>query len=224
MDRRALPRICAHAGCEGLATDGLEALEAGIAAGADAVEVDLRFTADGVAVLSHEPLDRRSSPPPLLEPILVALARFPLVEINVDVKELANLVRFPCPLTRGDVVNPFYCTGLERRQIRSFQKGCPGMAAAVNDLPWWFGLVSKRSRVDLLKRLRDQGIVALNLPYLLVDETLMEASREAGLPVRVWTVDDASTVDRLVALGVESITTHRVTELRRTLPRCSRGE
>jgi len=213
VDQRTVPRICAHAGCEGLPLDGGEALEAGIAAGADVVEVDLRFTPDGVAVSSHDPLHRRSTPPVPVEPILAALARHPHIAINVDVKELANMVHFPNPFTRGEVVNPFHCTGLVYRQIDAFQKGCPGLACAVNDLPWWFGLVSKKTRVDALKRLRDEGIVALNLSYRRVDEALMEVSRQAGLPVRVWTVDEPAAMDAMIALGVDSITTHRVSVL-----------
>lgn len=209
------PRICAHAGCEGLPMDSLEAIEAGIGAGAEVVELDVRFTADGRAVLSHDPVVLRPDGRLYtLEEALRLLASFPQVEINVDVKEPGPLASFSTPITRGEVVNPLYCTGLKAHQLPAFRKGCPHLAHTVDDLPWWFAFGSKTARVDVLKRYRDAGVLALNLSYHLVDEALMETSRLAGFPVRVWTADDPAVMRRMIGLGVESITTNRVSVLR----------
>lgn len=212
------PLICAHAGCEGLPLDGLEAVEAGIEAGADFVELDLRFTADGTAVLAHDALrgeaHRRLR---TLDEALAVLARHPKVGLNIDVKDLRGLAEFPTPLTRGEVPNPFYCTGLKARQLPLFRKVCPGLAHTVDDLPWWFRFASPRARVSVLARYRAAGALALNLSYTLVDEALMAASQAAGLPVRVWTVDDLPALRRMIDLGVEAITTNRVVELARML-------
>jgi len=208
------PRICAHAGCEGLPMDGLDAIEAGIQAGADFVELDLRFTRDGLAVLGHDPVVSRA---PAGLTTLDLLARHPGVVVNIDVKELSALVRHPTRLTKGSVPNPTYYTGLKSHQLATFRRGCPGAAHTVDNLPWWFGFGSTEARVAHLKRLKGAGVLALNLSYLLVDERLMDASRRAGLPVRVWTVDDKQNMARMAALGVEVITTNRVTELRKVL-------
>jgi len=212
------PQICAHAGCEGLPMDGLDAIEAGIQAGAHFVELDLRFTPDGLAVLSHDPVGSRvAARLTTLDRALDLLARHPGVGINVDVKDLSSLISCPTRLTRGEVPNAVYYTGLKSRQLRRFQKGCPGLAHTVDNLPWWFPLASANARTAHLTRLKEAGVVALNLSYVLVDERLMDASRQSGLPVRVWTVDDKQAMARMAALGVEVITTNRVTELRQVL-------
>ena len=44
--------ITAHSGCMGYPDNSIEAMEAGIAVGANIVEFDLYFTADGTPVLS----------------------------------------------------------------------------------------------------------------------------------------------------------------------------
>ena len=48
------PFITAHTGCEGTPRNSLASIVAGIAAGADAVEVDVRATSDGYPVLVHD--------------------------------------------------------------------------------------------------------------------------------------------------------------------------
>ena len=45
--------ITAHEGCEGSPSNTLESVQAGINAGADIIEVDVRSTKDSIAVLSH---------------------------------------------------------------------------------------------------------------------------------------------------------------------------
>jgi len=52
----AAPLIAAHRGLVGarVSENGLEAIQAAAAAGLDAVEIDLRTTADGVIILSHD--------------------------------------------------------------------------------------------------------------------------------------------------------------------------
>lgn len=216
MNATAKPRICAHAGCEGLPLDGLEALEAGIAAGADLVEIDLRYTADGVPVLSHDPLGPRPHAALVtLDQALERLALHPGVGINVDVKELSSLVRYPARLV--GVPNAVYCTGMKSWQLPRFRGACPDLDHTVDNLPWWFAWASRGDRVKALTLHRKAGVLALNLSYRLVDQALMEASREAGLPVRVWTVDDPAAMEKMIALGVEVITTNQVARLRSLL-------
>ena len=48
------PLITAHAGCMGTVPNSPESLEVAFASGADIVEVDVRVTRDGVAVLAHD--------------------------------------------------------------------------------------------------------------------------------------------------------------------------
>jgi len=49
-----LPLVTAHSGCEDTPENSLESLMAGIAAGADTVEIDVRATRDGTPILMHD--------------------------------------------------------------------------------------------------------------------------------------------------------------------------
>jgi len=60
MKSTLIPAVCAHAGCEDTPRDGLESIAAGIAAGADGVEIDLRFGPRGEPVLFGTPEGERS--------------------------------------------------------------------------------------------------------------------------------------------------------------------
>jgi glycerophosphoryl diester phosphodiesterase len=46
-------------------------------------------------------------------------------------------------------------------------------------------------------------------PVPLVTGRFVRAAHRAGLPVYVWTIDDAPTMRRLLALGVDAIMTNR---------------
>ena len=56
------PRVCAHRGwSKALPENTLSAFGAAIALGADEIEMDIRFTADGIPVVSHDPVLERVS-------------------------------------------------------------------------------------------------------------------------------------------------------------------
>ena len=62
------------------------------------------------------------------------------------------------------------------------------------------------------------GHVALQIPMsaagiVIVDEQLVSAAHQAGMAVHVWTVNDASTMDELIELGVDGIITDLPTQL-----------
>jgi glycerophosphoryl diester phosphodiesterase len=52
------------------------------------------------------------------------------------------------------------------------------------------------------------GHVALHPWDYLVDDALLEAAREQGLEVNVWTVDDPDRMAQLVAMGVHGLCTN----------------
>lgn len=205
------PWICAHAGCEGTPLNSLESIAAGLQAGADVVELDLRFTSDGRAVLSHDRVKSRPRSPLVpLDQALGLLAQYPHVAINFDIKELQRLARFPNPLTQGTVVNPVYCTGLRGHQLGRFRSLCPGVDYALTFLPWWFALVPQGVRIGYLRRQKRAGATALNVSVRVVGPELLEAARCVGLAVGVWTIDAPEELSRLANLGVDGITTNQV--------------
>ena len=81
------PYITAHSGCENTPDNSLESVRAGMALGADFVEVDVRLDPDGVPRLSHDmPADYGRLP--TLEAVFRVVAGSPC-GVNCDLKESA---------------------------------------------------------------------------------------------------------------------------------------
>jgi glycerophosphoryl diester phosphodiesterase len=59
-------------------------------------------------------------------------------------------------------------------------------------------------------------------PISLVTRRFVEAAHRAGLPVHVWTIDDAPAMRRLLDIGVDGIMTNRPRVLLDVLQAASR--
>lgn len=85
---RSSLNITAHSGCDGTKDDSLESIEAGIAFGADAVEVDVRFNKKGDLILSHdEDSAREYREHPRLAEAFNLIVNKHNIAINCDIKE-----------------------------------------------------------------------------------------------------------------------------------------
>ena len=72
-----LPLVTAHSGCENTPENSLESMVAGIAAGADTVEIDVRATRDGTPILMHDPYVLRKGTD-------IAVGELEIHELNSD--------------------------------------------------------------------------------------------------------------------------------------------
>ena len=70
---------------------------------------------------------------------------------------------------------------------------------------------------NLAQTAKARGLDGLDVHYAGVTEEFVRAVRAAGLGLYVWTVDDPEEAARLVALGVDGITTNRPAWLREQL-------
>ncbi|MDH6140028.1 glycerophosphoryl diester phosphodiesterase [Kitasatospora sp. GP30] len=231
VDHPALPLAVAHRGDPYRYRENtLPSLAAALAAGADAVEVDVQLTRDRVPVLLHDPtlkrlwgLDRPVSAltsgqlaaqefeggqrVPTLAEALSLLAETPTAQLLIDLDEPA-----PAKATWAAV------TELGAESQVAF---CGPVAAmfAVRELapevP--IALTWKRPELPVPALLADLRPRHLNPPFGLVTEELMARATDAGLLVSTWTVDLRRTMRRMRALGVASLTTNRIAVLRAEL-------
>ena len=94
------PSITAHTGCEGTAYNTLQSAIVGISSGADFVEVDVRATIDGTAVLSHNDALLAS------DDETVQISKTPYSELSRKLPSLQRLgPLFDEVLTRGAKIN-----------------------------------------------------------------------------------------------------------------------
>ncbi|MEE1941823.1 glycerophosphodiester phosphodiesterase [Streptomyces sp. TRM 70361] len=203
----------------------LASVRAALAAGADAVEVDVRLTADGTPVLLHDAtlerlwgVDRplaavrdRELPAgvPALGEALAAVATAPGTRLLVDLPDPAAVPAAVAEVrAAGAPERVYWCGG--PAALLAVRAAEPGAELA---LTWQR---AAPVRPTLLAALRPAW---LNYRFGLLGPALVARARRDGARVSCWTPDTGRTMRRLVALGVDSVTTNRVDVLRAVLDR-----
>lgn len=245
------PRAYAHrgwhvgdlAGCE----NTLEAFRRAVDEGFAYLELDVHATADGVAVVHHDPtLDRTTTGSgridartaddlagvrvrgrlavPRLDEVLAAL---PDTRITVELKSAAVVTPALAALEAAGAWHRVCVGGFDERWLAAARAGggarlCTSMAQASA-----FGLRS-RAWLDALPRPLSwlpappvHGDLA-QLPHRLgaltvVDASLLRAARAQGREVHVWTIDDPAEMAQLLDLGVDGLLSDRPDVLRDVL-------
>ena len=233
--------IIAHRGYSAVAPENtLAAVEAAIAAGADAVEFDLHVTRDGVPVLFHDatlerttdgsgPLCARSH-----EELrsLDAGAWFDVRFAGEPVPSLAEaLARIGDRAGRVYPEVKGYRTDEDLRSMADLvrEHGMEDRAVFIS-MDWralekmrahhaavrvgYIVEKAERAAEGLARAMEDPlALLDFKAALLLDDPSLAEGARAAGVDLAVWTVDDPRQAAALLALGVRRITSNRVAEL-----------
>ena len=221
--------IIAHRGASALVdhANTLEAFEKAIDLGADAMEFDVRRTADGVLVGFHDPSigGREIARLGLAE--LQALAhesgfRVPTVEdifiiakgriiLDIELKE-TGYERELLDLAAAHLeVGDFVMTSFLDKAIIAIKRLDPRVRTGL-----LLGIQKPkegplRRMVELFPglRLRRCGADFVAPHYLLLRLGFLARMRRLSLPVFVWTVNDPKMMKRLIARGVSAIITDR---------------
>lgn len=180
--------------------------------GVDGLELDLRASADGVAVVLHDPTlarvqGRRIRASRLTAGELVAFDIPSLVDVlaacppgaflDVELKEdLGETAVAPLRAARGRDDG-----GVEGVVISSFDG--PALATIRRLAPAWPCWLNTAWLSDrAIRTATDLGCTGIAAEWHRVDAGRVARAREAGLDVAAWTVRDAVVRDRLAGLGV----------------------
>ncbi|MGW8762099.1 glycerophosphodiester phosphodiesterase [Streptomyces sp. NPDC055815] len=200
----------------------LPSIASAIERGADAVEVDVRLTADGVPVLLHDDTLKRlwghdrplsglshellreltfDGVPTLREALIAAGDHRLLLDLpggNED--SVRAIVRTVRECGAGERVS--YCAGaVAMLQVRAAD---PAAEIALT----WTSLAPPRP--VLLDAVRPRF---LNYRFGLVSRELTERIHRDGLLVSAWTADTKHTMRKLIKNGIDAVTTNRVDAL-----------
>ncbi|MCX5611914.1 MULTISPECIES: glycerophosphodiester phosphodiesterase [unclassified Streptomyces] len=200
----------------------LSSIRSAFARGADAVEIDVRLTRDGVPVLLHDEtlqrlwghdvrLDAVTAPqlkeltgggiPTLREAVLAAGAGRLMIDLPgasyEAVRTVVDQVR-EC----GARERTYYCAG--PNTMLAVRAADPGAEIA---LTWTTLSPPRRVLIDAV------APRWLNYRFGLVTRELTDALHRDGLLVSAWTADTKRTMRALAEAGVDSITTNRVDAL-----------
>ena len=232
--------VIAHRGASSEAPENsLEALDLGMALGADAIELDVQRTSDGHLLVVHdETLDRttdgtgpiashtraevdravQSNGEPIPD-LRTVLERFPGVEITIDVKvpdaapAVVDLVR---ELDRVAHTILYVEEGTDRPAFRGYEGRRATSTAQALRLalePGWLRAADPREIPEVVHTPMDRRGVPI------VTHAFLRRVHESGRAVQVWTIDDVTTAGRLVAWGVDGIITNDVRTMRRLIRR-----
>lgn len=210
----------------------LPSVRSAVERGADAVEVDVRITRDGVPVLLHDAtldrlwgrdlrLDRlihrdlteltAGGVPTLREALLAVGAHRVMVDLpgstDESVRRTVGVVR-EC----GAGERVYYCAG--PKAMLRVRAADPSAEIAMT----WTTLAPPRPA--LLDAVRPRW---LNYRFGLVSAELADRNHRDGLLVSAWTADTGRTMRRLIRHGVDSITTNRIDVLRKLIDRHAAG-
>ncbi|MET9502270.1 glycerophosphodiester phosphodiesterase [Streptomyces sp. NPDC006622] len=188
--------------------------------GADAVEIDVRLTRDGVPVLLHDETLKRlwERDRPLLSLSAAEVRELTGGGVPTLAEALAatvgNRVMLDLPGTReartarrvvdavreaGAAERVYYCA--DATAMLAVRAADPAAEIALT----WTSLAPPRPA--LLAAVRPRW---LNYRFSLVDGDLVARIHRDGLLLSVWTPDTRRSMRRLIDLGVDSLTTNRV--------------
>ncbi|MFJ8633018.1 glycerophosphodiester phosphodiesterase [Streptomyces sp. NPDC093568] len=210
----------------------LDSLRSALRLGADAVEIDVRLTKDGVPVLLHDATLKRlweqerpllalsaaevrgltAGGVPTLEEALAACdgSRVMLdLPGTPDVRAVRRIVDVARACGAEDRV--YYCAGADA--MLAVRAADPAAEIALT----WTTLAPPRP--VLLDAVRPRW---LNYRFPLVDRALAERVHRGGHLLSVWTPDTRRSMRRLLDTGVDSITTNRVDVLLKARTRYTR--
>lgn len=205
-----------------------------IAAGATYIETDVHASADGVAIIAHDPdLSRVAGRSGRVDQLTAAelgridlghgqffctlaqaLTSFPDTRFNIDVKSASAVAPTISSITNAGAVHRVLVTSFDERRRSAVARGLPGVASSASASRLLPALVAAKLRIAPLVTWSLRGLVAVQVPekaagMRITRPSVIAAFHAAGVEVHVWTINDPARMRSLLELGVDGIVTDR---------------
>jgi len=204
--------VCAHTGCYGTPDNSLEAIQAAIDHGADAVEFDVRQRLDGTVVMSHDIITTNSDG-------VEVRSAFELIKdtdlrVNLDIKDTRTLEGLHDLIMEFDMADRVFLTGIESYQVRFVRERCPDVAYYLNYTPSRISIFTDEYQQKILDMLEETGAIGINCNHVYASRTLAILLHDNGYKLSEWTVDRNYEMKRALVNRPDNITTHNPDKLR----------
>lgn len=230
-----LPRVFAH---RGLALDvpenTLASFRAALAVGAVHLETDVHATADGVAVISHDPtLERVAGRPDRVADLTLAelkaidlgggegfvslaeaLEAFPDARFNIDVKADEACRPTAEAVRRARAIDRVLITSFDGRRKRLTASALPGVATSASASEVGAALAFAKLGWSWGVRRVLRNVDAIQMPPAVsrigtVTTRTVDMLHRAGVEIHVWTINDPHEAADLLRRGVDGLVTDR---------------
>lgn len=216
-----MTNVIAHRGASAARPENtIEAFRYARSLGADGVELDVRRSADGQAVVCHDAwlsdgrmiADLATEELPVGTPLLAeSLAGCEGMDIHVEIKNAsAEPDHDPAQMLASVVVDQVRAAGLgDRVVVSSFGFATIDRVRALEPhvATAWL-VIDRGDPAALIERTSAAGHAGIHPVHRMVDRDLVARAHDAGLFVNVWTVDDPDKIRRLAELGVDGVITN----------------
>jgi glycerophosphoryl diester phosphodiesterase len=225
--RSSRPLVFAHRGGSKIGPENtIVAFDRGLAAGADALELDVHLSRDGIVVVHHDatlnrtkradgPLKNRTAAELAafdVPPLRAVLARYPQIGVILELKErgpeLAEAV--VDEVRRAGATNRVCLGSFSLSALRAARDAAPGIATSAARFEVrmalyrsWCGFSPGRVPYQAFQ------VPEISGRTRVVSPRFVELAHKAGIAVHVWTVDEPEDIQRLLSWGVDGIISDR---------------
>jgi glycerophosphoryl diester phosphodiesterase len=222
--RRRPPERISHRGAhQTLPENSIPAFLRAIELGADAIELDVHATNDGVVVVHHDPAVNAPGQPtaqivdlssseisryrlpegveiPTLQAVLDAVGDRTKVYVEIKAMNIEPLV---VRCIRESAAN---CSvhAFDHRIVKTVKRIFPSIRT---------GVLEVSRHIDPVASLLAAGAEDLWQEVSFIDQELVARAHSANARVIAWTSDDADQWETLTAMGVDGVCTNRIAEL-----------
>lgn len=202
----------AHTGCVGTEENSLESIEAAVKHGADIVEFDLNFTAEGEPVLAH---DEPKGGEVTLDEAFKKIAEYENLKVNVDVKNTLALGKVKALAEKHGILERIFYTGIDEIFVEAVQRDTP-------DIPYYLNVGVEKNQSEeylnsLVQKVKDCGAVGINVNKDNATKKLVDIFHKNGLLVSIWTVNNTADIYRILSCSPDNITTRRPDKFQKIL-------
>lgn len=229
------PRVLAHRGFAREAPENtLLAFAKALALGVTHIETDVHASADGVAVISHDPdLSRLAGRDATVNQLTMtelrrvdlghgqtfaslaeALDGFPAARFNIDVKSADAVGPAVNAIRSAGAASRVLVTSFSEKRRLGAVRELPDVASSASAAMFGAALVAGKLGLSPAVRSILRNVDAVQIPERVAGMTtvtprLLRMLHGAGVEVHVWTVNDVAVMERLLDLGVDGLVTDR---------------
>ncbi|HEX6586504.1 MAG TPA: glycerophosphodiester phosphodiesterase [Solirubrobacterales bacterium] len=201
----------------------LESFEVAVECGVDVIELDVLRAREGRLIVAHDPEDALRRRPLDLTEALDAFLEPPLdkVEIDCDLKLAGREAELAGSLQGRGLLERAMVSTMEVESLRKLRQMEPdlrlGWTYPKTKRDWaqygWASLalgaalsaIRRRFPATLARQGPELGIDAVWAYHPIITPRLVSVSRDIGVELIAWTVDDVARMRELIAMGVDGV-------------------